>query len=226
MDAKAKENLADAELLCEELASSLPAVIPLAGLSLNSKLPFKATSIRELLIHRMSDLASAATRQLSDGFVVPGALLTRASVETVAVLYCLNRAIEQFLESQDMDRINSFLMSSLVGARWDDHPVQSINILTLIDKVTKELPAFRSSYDSLSEYAHPNWAGLLGSYGLIDREKDELHLGGRDNSVGLETASYVLAGSLFTFKHYYNLSAANLDQFNQYFEAQGAKNGA
>ena len=225
MDEEAKEHLAEATLLCEELAHSLPTLIPAAGLSLASKLPFKATSIRELLIYRMSDLASSATQHLENHSVVPGAILTRAAVETVAVLFCLNQAIEQFLESHDIDRINSFLMSSLVGSRWEDHPVQSINILTLIDKVTKTIPAFRSSYDNLSEYAHPNWSGLLGSYGSIDRENHELHLGIRDTSIGLSTSLFVLTATLHTFRHYYNLSAATLDRFNQWFDEQGAEGG-
>lgn len=225
MDEESKKALAEANHLCEELAHCLPTLIPAAGLSLNSKLPFKATSIRELLIYRMSDLASSATQHLQNHSVVPGAILTRAAVETVAVLFCLNQAIEQFLESQDLNRINSFLMSSLVGSRSEDHPVRSINILTLIDKVTKTLPAFRSSYDNLSEYAHPNWSGLLGTYGSIDKANHELHLGVRDTSVGLRTSLFVLTATLHTFRHYYNLSAANLDLFNQYFKDQGAEGG-
>jgi hypothetical protein len=219
MDEGSKDALAEASLLCEELAHSLPTLIPAAGLS--HKLPFKATSIRELLICRMSDLASSATQHLRNHAVVPGAILTRAAVETVAVLFCLNQAVEQFLETHDLDRINSFLMSSLVGSRSEDHPVQSINILTLIDKVTKTIPTFRSSYDNLSEYAHPNWSGLLGSYGSIDKENHELHLGVRDTSVGLRTSLFVLTATLHTFRHYYNLSAGTLDRFNQYFEGRG-----
>jgi hypothetical protein len=226
MDDEAKAMLAEAKGLAERLSLCLPTLVPAAGLSHRSKLPFKATSIRELLIHRMSNLATSAIRSIEAGDVVPGSVLTRASVETVAVLFCLNQAVEQFLELRDVERIDSFLMSSLVGARWSGHPVQSINVLTLIDKVTKTIPAFRASYDNLSEYAHPNWSGLLGSYGLIDKENYELHLGKADNSAGLKAALSVLSGALLTFEHYYNLSADNLGEFNRYFDGHGADGGA
>jgi hypothetical protein len=225
MDEKTQISLAEAKLLSEELLHCLPALVPAAGLSLKSMLPFKATSIRELLVHRMSELASTAIFHLESGAVVPGAILTRSAVETVAVLFCLNQALEQFLDSPDLAKINSFLMSSLVGARWDDHPVQSISVLTLIDKVTKTIPAFRASYDNLSEYAHPNWSGLLGSYGRIDKENHELHLGVRDNATGLSSAFFVMTATLVTFKYYYNWSAKTLQDFNDHFEQEISQGG-
>lgn len=217
--------LSEARLLTEELQNSLPSVVPAADLTLESRLPFKATSVRELLIHRVADLASAAMHYLDRKRVVPASILTRSIVETVAVLFCLNQAIEQFLESPDEDKIDKFLVSSLVGARWEGHPVQSINVLTLIDRVTKTVPAFRSSYDNLSEYAHPNWSGLLGSYGTINHESHELRLGIRDRSSSFKSAGLVLSSALLTFKHYYNLSADNLKAFNDYYESRASSDG-
>lgn len=46
-----------------------------------------------------------------------------------------------------------------------------INILTMVDRVDKEIPGFRGVYDNLCELSHPNWAGTLGTYTKIDREK-------------------------------------------------------
>ena len=51
--------------LVDVIASSLPDRIEIAGLPLNSKIPFKAVSLRELLFHRAAALAglpSACTK--------------------------------------------------------------------------------------------------------------------------------------------------------------------
>ncbi|MEI2455961.1 hypothetical protein [Lysobacter firmicutimachus] len=219
-DQDRKLRLEEARIMSDELQASLPKMVPAAGLSLESMLPFKATSLRELLIHRAADLAKTATQHLEDGQVVPGAILTRSLVETVAILFCLHRELERFLSSPNESRLGEFLTSSLVGARWEGHPVQSINVLTAIDKVDKEIPKFRASYDALSEYTHPNWSGLLGSYGAIDRENHELHLGARVRESSLRSIASTLSGSLMAFTHYYNLLADVLKDFNDHFESE------
>jgi len=46
----------------------------------------------------------------------------------------------------------------------------AINVLTFIDKVELELAGFRKNYDQLSEYAHPNWSGVSGTFTKTDYE--------------------------------------------------------
>jgi hypothetical protein len=217
-DDQASKHLEEARHLSNELMRSLATLVYEADYTLKSRIPFKAASVRELLAHRMHDLAKSAVSDLDMHAVVPGATLTRAAVETVAVLYCLNQEMVSFLATQDAARINSFLMSSLTGSRDSDAPARSVNVLTLIDKVAKELPGFRHSYDNLSEYTHPNWSGLLGSYGTVDREQHILHLGIRDPTYGMRATTHALAGALHTFKHFYVQSGENLARFNGHFE--------
>jgi len=40
----------------------------------------------------------------------------------------------------------------------------ALNILTVIDKLSKYIPNLRDTYDHLCEYAHPNYDGLTGLY--------------------------------------------------------------
>jgi hypothetical protein len=217
---QANEALAAARQIADEISASLPKSVPAGGLTLRSKLPFKALSVRELLIHRVSVLASAAVIDFEEGAVVPGIVLTRAVIETTAVLFCLAEVIDEFLSSKDEAKLDKSLMQSLVGARWPDHPVQSTNVLNLVDRVSKSIPGYRASYDTLSEYVHPNWSGLLGSFGRIDRERHELFLGFREDSAGLVSGASALAATLDVFRHFYNAMAKPLHDFNEYFDAQ------
>ena len=217
----------DEELMAEvrdhaaRLAASLPDLIPAAGLTLKSKLPFKALSIRELLIHRVSELASAAVENFEKGRVVAGVSLTRAVMETVAVLFALDEQVTKFLQDKDAEDLDGFLMTTLMGSRsGGDLPV-AINILTLIDRLHKEVEGARTVYDALCEITHPNWAGLLGSFGTLDKPKYELQLGKRTNTRGNSTGLSALSGALKTFEHYYNDLANKIDEMNKYFEAGG-----
>lgn len=112
-----EEALAEAKEFAQRLAASLPDVIPAAGLTHKSKLPFKALSIRELLIHRGSELASAAVENFERRRIVAGVSLTRALIETVAVLFALHKSVARFLDDHDSEVFDSFLMKTLMGSR-------------------------------------------------------------------------------------------------------------
>lgn len=221
----AEEALAEARLTSERLNASLPSLVRAGELTHKSKLPFKAVSIRELLMHRVSALSCSAVDQFESKEVISGIVLTRAIVETVAVLYCLNKRLEQFVAAPgdvEEERLDDFLMKSLVGARWEEHPVQAQNVLSFIDKVSKEIELFRESYDSLSEYAHPNWSGMLGTYGEFNRERMELVLGNRTGAPGMRSGCTVLATALDIFAYTYNSMSETLHAFNAYFESKPA----
>jgi hypothetical protein len=220
------EVLAEARQLAELIASSLPEKIAIASLPLNSKLPFKALSLRELLIHRVSDLAAASVELFEQGRLVPAVLLTRGVIETVAVAFALHRALERFVGSHNVAEFDEFLMRSLMGGRLPDWPHQATNIVTLVHHVDKALPGFESSYNSLSEIAHPNWGGVLGAFGEIDRESFELRLGQNERTSAFATGVNALSGSLMAFQHFYNDMIEMLQQTNDYFEARDGTHAA
>lgn len=210
--------LNEAKELVQLIELSLPEKIQIAALSLNSKLPFKALSLRELLIHRVASLATPAVELFEQQRDVPAILLTRGVVETVAVLFALHSALKSFLANHDLPAFDQFLMHSLMGSRLPDSSHQAKNILTLIQHVEKEIPGFESSYNSLSEYAHPNWAGLLGTFGEIDREAFELRLGRNQRTSAFKIGVAALSGSLMTCHHIYNDMVELLYSMNAYFE--------
>jgi len=217
-----QETLAEAKEIAERLAASLTNKIPAAGLTPRSKLPFKTLSIRELLIHRVSELASSAVENFERDRVVAAILLTRAVIETVAVLFALHERVECFLENKNADEFDAFLMRTLMGSRINSDLPTAVNILTLIDRLNTVVEETRTTYDALCEITHPNWAGLLGSFGDIDRKALELRLGTAGRSRGMSAGVNALSGSLMAFQHYYNELAKLIDRLNTYFETGAA----
>jgi hypothetical protein len=211
-------SLQEVRQLADIIASSLPDRIQIAALSLKSKLPFKAISLRELLLHRVSALATPAVELFERDQIIPAVVLTRSIVETFALFYALHERLVRFLAAKNSADLDDFLMRSLVGARNRPEMPSSINVLTLIDRVEKIIPGFRSVYDSLCEYTHPNWAGTLGAFGEIDQEAFELKLGLNERTPAWKTGVAALSGALMAFRHYYNDSANLVQQLNSYFE--------
>lgn len=221
----------DAEMLKEakdyaaKLAAALPKRIQAAALTRRCKLPFKALAIRELLLHRTAALAKAAVALFEKGAVIPAVILTRSIVETLAVLFEFHERLQHFLkeETKDHHALDEFLMRCLMGSRnhRDTNMPTATNILTLIDRVEKTAPGFRSVYDSLCEYAHPNWAGTFGAFGNAVSETTELELGPQTRIPAYSAGLSTLSGSLIAFEHYYQESGALVRQLNDYYERFG-----
>ena len=208
----------EARQIANDIATHLPDRIQIASLTLNSKIPFKALSLRELLIHRVSPLATAAVDLFERDEIVPALVITCAVFETVAVIYCLHKRLQQFLNDKDMSEFDAFLMTCLFGCRDEPGFPKSIDMLTFIDQVEETIPEFRQNYDVLSEYAHPSYSGLLGSFGITDKKEFELKLGTKDMSREFTIGVSGLSSALMIFLHYYNDSAELVHQLNDYFE--------
>ena len=174
-----KENIAllkEANKLCENIRQNLPNVADPAAVSIESKIPFKVLSIRELMLWRISDISDSAHELYKNEEIVSAIILTRSVMESVSVLFVLLEKLEKALEEDSIERLDDDVMRLLLGGRLEDSYFQSFNIITLIDKLDKWSNGFRKAYDELSEFAHPNWSGCLGSYGKIDEEKFLLEL--------------------------------------------------
>jgi len=213
-----KDMLKEARELADLIASSLPERVQIAALTLKSKIPFKALSTRELLIHRVSPLASAAIDLLEKNQIVPGVVLARAVVETVAVVFSLHERLDRFFENNNVIELDKDLMNCMLGSRNNTGTRAAINIFNSIDRVDRSVPGFRSGYDSLCEYTHPNWAGTLGAYGQIDNKQFELRLGPTDRSNGLTIGAFALVESLTIFESYYTALGESILKLNDYFD--------
>jgi hypothetical protein len=208
----------EARRLADALAASLPDRIQIAALTLDSKIPFKALSFRELLIHRVSSLASSAIDLFERDQIIPAIILTRSIMETVALIYALHERLTNFLNDNEKLELDSFLMRCLFGFHDDPQFPKSIDVLTFVNAVEKTIPRFRKMYDIISEYAYPNYSGLLGSFGKIDKKKFELQLGPQNMKRALIVGVSALSIALRIFTHYYDDSSELVRRVNDFFE--------
>jgi len=215
LNSKEVKRLVDVKSFSEQIKKRLPDKIIAASLSHNSKLPFKAFSLREALIHRVAELSQTATTLFESNQLVPAIIMTRAVFESTAVLYWLYEKIRNVSVTRELGNIDEFLMKSLFGGRDDKSPVVGYNVLTAIDHINKKFAFYKESYDNLSSYAHPNWPGLMGAYSKLDKKEMTLHLGKQVGNVPILVALPLLAASLKLFIHYYDDMEKYLLQFNK-----------
>jgi hypothetical protein len=96
---------------------------------------------------------------------------------------------------------------------WADGP-EAVSVLTFVERLNRKLPGFQAAYNSLSEYAHPNWLGVSGLYSKIDRENFTVHYGrGLRTAPAGQQLTNALVGGLLTFHDGYNKIADTMPAF-------------
>lgn len=212
------ERLALAKKMAAEIAGSLPKELYAGSFTLKSKLPYKACSFREVLIHRVSDLADVSIELFTLGSLVPAFVMARAVVETTAMMHWLHEKAREFLEKKDEDAFDEFLMNGMLGSKDGTTEQISYNILTAIDRLNKDFDGIRAMYDRLCEFTHPNWSGVMGSYSVIEEEKFLLHLGKHHRKPPIAFGLGPLIACLAIFRDYYNSTAGLLKDINDSYE--------
>lgn len=109
-------------------------------------------------------------------------------------------------------KLNDILMKLLMGSKKKvtddvDWPT-AVNVKTFVERLERKIPGFHAAYDTLSEYAHPNWHGVAGLYSKDDRPNFEVQFG---RGVHAERAGgqlvNALTGGLMTFESgYYRIA--------------------
>lgn len=213
-----EERFTLARTLTEDMRRSLPAELYAGNFTLHSKLPYKAGSFREILLHRQSDLASVAIELYETKRLVPAFIMTRAVLETTALLYGLHVKMNEFLEKKDEAKFDEFLMKGMFGSRDGTTSRKSFQILDAIDRMDKEFEGLRSMYDTLCEYTHPNYSGAMGSYSMLERGKHLLHLGREHHEPPLAFGLAPFIGGMTIFTYHYNVLAELLEKMNGMYQ--------
>jgi len=91
-------------------------------------------------------------------------------METSSLLFALEGMISRVVADQQVDEFNATLVRMLLGSRNQYTQEEAVNVLTQIDRMSKRYNITRTWYDALSEFAHPNYAGVLVSYGTYNPE--------------------------------------------------------
>ncbi len=214
-----KEGLTTVKDLIEELKSILPKRIYAASLSLKSKIPFKAVSLREALLHRLVDLSCVAYDLYMRDKSIPAFIMTRAVMETQALLFSLHKKIKKVVAAEQLGDVDAFLMDALLGWRDGSMPAKAPNILKAVDEVDRTFTGYRKLYENISEFVHPNWSGCHGAYAKINKKNYTVDLGSEFSEVPTIIGLSALKASLAAFKYYYNDLAELLPAFIEICDA-------
>ena len=200
-----------------EFKACLPDRVDFASISHKAKIPFDVLTYRESLLHRITELSDSATELYClSNKAISAIVLTRAAQETFALLYVLHQKVAEVVKTKELDGFHEYLMTNTFGYRTkgDDKLPTMPNILGAIDKVDKTLGGhFRSSYESLSEYCHPNCDVVHSSYVKIDIENIWADIGTTHTVESIDPIVGTLLASLELFELYYNKMSPIMNDF-------------
>jgi len=214
--------IATARGVVSDIATSLPASVDPAMFTLKSKTPFAAVSVREVLIHRVSALAIPAVEQFEAHRFLAGIVLTRSVLETVAIAFAVERALNRFLRVQNKEAVHKYLMQVLLARGTPGSKYKPMDITGLVDSLDKKSPGIRQTYNNFSECVHPNWSGTLATFGTTDENTLILHLGARQDSPTWGAGVHALTGALIEFQRIYAALPRLITEMDNYFEQHDA----
>ena len=137
-----------------------------------AKIPFRLESYIRTLNSRISDHIDSIILLYEAEHIIPAFGLIRSNFESLALLNRLSIAFRNSMDNQKLDEsLDSDLATMALGLREKDYPVQAINILTQLKKMEKEWKGVMPIYESISEFVHPNYDGVIGSYSDFDHEQ-------------------------------------------------------
>ncbi|EGJ11268.1 hypothetical protein RBXJA2T_13109 [Rubrivivax benzoatilyticus JA2 = ATCC BAA-35] len=191
-------------------------------LTLRSKLPFTALSIREVLFYRVAHLATAAVALYERNDYLGGVILTRSVIETVALSSAVERALNRFLRVRNKEALHRYLMQVLLARGAPDAKYKPMNVTGLVDRLDERAPGFRDRYNAFSECVHPNWSGTFGTFARIDEGTKIVHLGVSEYSTTWGAGVHALTDALIEFQRIYDTLPALITAMNDYFEKDGA----
>jgi hypothetical protein len=200
------ELLSEAQQRSALLIDSLPTIVDQAGISHTAKTPYNILVLRELLIWRTEEFARVACELYRADQLACALTLTRSCVETVAATWYANDLLQKTVANRDVTGLHEKIMRLMLGSKSGITDLQAINVLDFVNAIDKKIPKFRKAYDSLSEYAHPNWSGMMLLYSKHDEKKLLTEFGryARDHKSVAESGLSSLIGALGAFELAYN----------------------
>jgi hypothetical protein len=218
----AEELLTEVNARLSLLEANRPESVDGFAISPKSKLPFKVLLYREALLWRTTQLGRCAAECFEKSKMASAILLARATVETCAAVWYLQKKIETTVASGMVGNVDDYLMRLLMGSRVDtDILPPAINVLNFVDRVDRDVPGFRHQYDRLSEIAHPNWAGTVFLFSKTEPggiANFGEHIRGADSAKKIGLANLATALSLLELS--YNRTSELMPEFIRVCESR------
>ncbi len=211
--------IAESRRLCAELTGRLPSdfvltddawFISSSGRKVASKIPSRVMAVIGTLAHRARDFGELSCELFERNKVIPAIVLTRALMETTALLYLTQKKMSQALKTKSLDQLDDFLVKCLSGNRIDPAEPESPNVLTAIQHLDKEngCERYADFYNSLCEFAHPNSLGTFYAYTEFDPHKLKLSFGENKGLTKAEDAAFSTVFALEVIIEFYDKAVA------------------
>lgn len=144
------------------------------------KASFRCWLLREAAFWRVTDLLTQSYALHQQGHGLGARILLRSAFETLAALIYLNHNMLKVLEVKlSFHEFSHLTTRQVAGSKNDPEQVKAVNVITMLDKAEKRYPGLRSTYDSLSESAHPNFEGMIWGYSKVDHDEYETNFSNR-----------------------------------------------
>ena len=155
------------------------------GDAARSKVVWKIIGFEQVILYRIVMLADGCADAWNAHNPLASVLCARAVIEATAIALDFEEQLARFCNQRDFDAIDNLVMNRTFSTRlkhWleGDAGVESINVLTIINKLDKKIRGVRAHYDGLSEICHPNYLGHYAFFGSLDTARATLHLSDRD----------------------------------------------
>lgn len=168
-----------------------------------AKVPVNALLYLHGLEWRSYELSSNACDAFERGDIVAGILLTRAVTENAAAAWHLMELLTIRAAGMTDEALRVQTLRLLMGHRNDDAFPEAVNVLSMLDRASNAVPGAKANYDRLSEFAHPNWSGVMGSYIRTNKEALSADFGknirGRDQPLRIGVASLRAALAMLAY---------------------------
>lgn len=209
-----ENDLKDAGIFLAELTNRLPSNVAPRLKNTPSLTLYQVVCLRDTLAHRIRDLSENTAQLFESNQLIPAFLVTRALLESVSLLYNLHKKIVSAIDRKDVNQLDKWLERVTLGRRNVVTEITPPNILNALNSIDEKYAGVREMYDQLSEFCHPNFAGVLASYSRLNDDRDMLLLGpSGEPPMKLGAVPYLIALKLAV--NYYDIIDRNLDDIKR-----------
>ncbi len=149
--------------------------------------------------------------------VVPAIVLTRALMETTALLHLVYRKINQAINNQELGELDEFLVKCMSGNRLNSTEPDSPNILTAINHLEGEdgCEAYLNFYNSLCEFVHPNSLGTFYAYSSYSSRDRLLSFGQNKGITEGNDVAFIAVFALEVFIEFFDRISSLIPKINE-----------
>jgi len=189
--------------LCEKI--ELGALYSRSPTAHKWKATYRSIVLRELTFWRLTDLLTQAVFLGKEGHILGARILLRSAMETLGILIYLNQKTEAVIEGKEkFDNFSSLTSRLMLGSKDGSTQLESVNILTVLEKSNKKYPGIFDLYKILSESAHPNYEGVCSGYSYINEKEYETIFENQWKKKYGDSLEESILTCLYTFEEEYN----------------------